>query len=249
MRTFTTHRSICKALLQPIPAARGKPGGRKMPTSSPRHSCPACGCTSRFPGVGRGTAGNPASCQRGGDNVTHSCHPAEKAMASGAARRGPARPRHGAVPPMPTGRLGGAGCSSFITCKTSLGSTPSNLGVFLIAGTCLAGERRGLEPWERWGLPSLAPVSPDTAWEGDPHLGTTRTPQHRLQPVRTMGTIPPASPEPLALSTEDAACLAFPIGTLAQRGHQPHGRRAPDGCGAQRGHAKAFPRTSVPERR
>ena len=232
MKAFNAHRSICKALLKPLPVAKGKPGERgRMPTSpsgasitpdrTPRSHLPPSPsaalplrraprkqpCLPRTPsGRGRGGRahpGVPAGVVRLLGLESHSagarlCHgqrrelsrsqrgshdplvappatfpawaevlPGPRATPRTAShsrddctpllaarlrrrwvRRGAARcpaPRcRGAVPPTPEphahSRAGWSGLQQFINCKTSLGSAPSNLGSFLIAGTCPSGE-------------------------------------------------------------------------------------------------------------
>lgn len=100
--------------------------------------CPVCGCSRTFPGSSRSWQGPPTP-RAGPEGDGHS---------GGCRRCPPGSPRRSPTPE----RAGWSPLQQFIICKTSLGSTPSNLGFFLIAGICSARETGGGQRHGRSGI-------------------------------------------------------------------------------------------------
>lgn len=117
---------------------------------------------------------------------------------AGATGAGPLAP---AVEPCPPRRrplrAGWSRLQHFIICKTSLGSTPSNLGSFLIAGICSTGETGGGQSHGGSGICPGVPLGQlvRMAREADPHPGTTvphtvTTAPHSVSQPLTQGHSP-----------------------------------------------------------
>lgn len=159
--------------------------------------CPVYGYSRTFPGTGRGSSRSwqgPPTPPAGSAGDGH----------SGGCRRCPPRSPRPPVRPCPPGwsptphRAGWSRLQQFIICKTSPGSTLSNLGTFLIAGICSAGETGGGQRHGGSGICPGVPLGPlvRVAREADPHAGTT-APHSVSQPHPGSTALDPGS-QPLA---------------------------------------------------